>query len=67
MLAGKWISKMFEPEPIQEIVIDYQKLSYEFTCDMHYENFGKIIQSYFSNFCIDVNYTYKADGKVFLL
>ena len=64
MLAGKWISKMFEPDLNKQILINYERLSYEFTCDMHYLDFSKLLESYFTKLCKGINYIYYESGKV---
>jgi hypothetical protein len=66
MLAGKWITKMFEPNNYQtnQVVIDYDKNSYEFISELFFETFAKIIKNYFSKVSKDINYTYSGNGKV---
>jgi hypothetical protein len=61
MLAGKWISKMFEPN--KQITIDYERLSYEFSCDLHYEDLFRIIEKFFYEVCKTPTYTYLGEGK----
>ncbi len=65
MLAGKWISKLFEPdENKQVVVIDYERFSYEFACDMDYEKFAGIVEKYWSKVCSYATYVHYDAGKV---
>ena len=47
MLAGKWISKMFEADEKKIISFEKDKLSYEFTCSKNFKEMEKIIGGYF--------------------
>jgi hypothetical protein len=63
MLAGKWISKMFDPND-KQIVIKHERLSYEFTCDLDYKQFISIIDSYFKSLSKNVNFINYDYGRV---
>ena len=67
MLAGKWISKMFEPDPEKQIIIDYDRFSYEFTCEMKVELFIKQFETNISKLCKSITYTNTDHGKVNLI
>jgi hypothetical protein len=45
MLAGKWFSKIFEPKGV---VIDYERSSFEFRCELDFEKIAKVIEDFFS-------------------
>jgi hypothetical protein len=78
MLAGKWISKMFDPDVSQNTMIDtgnntikptamldYDRYSYEFLADLHFEEFAKIMSNYMSKLCKSIMYvSFGNDGKV---
>ena len=66
MLAGKWISKMFDAETNRCKVIQEEKLRYEYLCDLDFEKFVKLIQCYFSSYFNDVSYISENEGKVCL-
>lgn len=69
MLAGKWISKMFDPnkEQRKKISIESDRVSYEFTCEMHHQNFIQFIEKYFIKLCKEVKYSFITQGKVYTL
>lgn len=65
MLAGKWFKKMFEPES-KKILIDHERLSYEFTCNMDNKNFSSVISKYLKDVCKYVDYVDCENGKVLI-
>lgn len=69
MLAGKWISKMFEPKNGQNklFIIQSDRFSYEFTCEMHFQLYGKFIENYFVKICNNVKFNCITSGKVYIL
>ena len=64
MLAGKWISKMFEGDEKRNIIIEKERFSYEFTCNKHYKEMENIIGHYFGSNFEKVKYTECDLGKV---
>ena len=64
MLAGKWISKIFEPDETKQIIIDYERFSYEFACEMDTENFSTVLEKYWSRVSSYVTYYNFENGKV---
>jgi hypothetical protein len=67
MLAGKWISKMFVTNTTNVKVArpsEQERYSYEFTCDLYYEEFEKIINTYFRQLCKVISFVNQGGGKV---
>jgi hypothetical protein len=64
MLAGKWISKMFDTNDKQMILNDSNRYNYEFTCDMNYKQFINIIDNYFRNLSKNAKFIEYDLGKV---
>lgn len=65
MLAGKWISKMFEPNYYKHnVIIDYDRLNYEFTSELFYEDLAKMIDNYFNKLAKNTTFICNSCGKV---
>ncbi len=61
MLAGKWFSKIFEPKGL---LIDYERHSYEFKCEMNIGKISKVIDHFFSKLgATDLYYTELENAK----
>ncbi len=67
MLAGKWISKMFDAEEMKNIIIEKERFNYEFTFNQGYKELETKLGNYFhSNFNF-VKYLSSESGKVSIL
>jgi hypothetical protein len=64
MLAGKWISKMFDPDDQKNILIEKERFSYEFTYNKYFKDLEKILGDYFDNNFESVKYLSSEVGKV---
>jgi hypothetical protein len=45
MLSGKWFSQIFEPKGV---VIDYERISFQFRTELPLNKLAKVIQDFFS-------------------
>jgi hypothetical protein len=66
MLAGKWISKMFDADEQKHILIEKERYNYEFTFNKHYKELEKNLGEYFENSFESVKYLSFDVGKVTL-